>query len=66
MLCFVSEQVEEVKKILEKEHQPLEQGKVMYTECVGAGRRMSCGTAIVHLGNLSGLSVMSVDYSLFG
>mmetsp|Transcript_4908 Transcript_4908/g.12029 ORF Transcript_4908/g.12029 Transcript_4908/m.12029 type:complete len:98 (+) Transcript_4908:118-411(+) len=58
--------VEEVKKILAKEHEHHGQGKVFMLQCSGAGKRMFCGTAVVHQQNMSGQAVQSVDYSLFG
>ena len=42
------------------------QGKILLLQCDGVGRRMFVGTSVVHLGNLSGEAVRSVDYSMYG
>ncbi len=42
------------------------QGRVMFCHMEGPGRRITCGHDETHIGNLSGQTVRSVDYSFFG
>eukprot|EP00195_Chlamydomonas_chlamydogama_P000995 CAMPEP_0202916442 /NCGR_PEP_ID=MMETSP1392-20130828/68583_1 /ASSEMBLY_ACC=CAM_ASM_000868 /TAXON_ID=225041 /ORGANISM="Chlamydomonas chlamydogama, Strain SAG 11-48b" /LENGTH=105 /DNA_ID=CAMNT_0049608871 /DNA_START=202 /DNA_END=519 /DNA_ORIENTATION=+ len=58
--------VEHVKEVLRKEHEHHDRGHVLWYATEGRGKRASIGREEVHQGNLSGASVKSIDYSLFG
>jgi len=55
-----------VKEVLRKEHEHHDRGHVLWYATEGRGKRASIGREEVHQGNLSGASVKSIDYSLFG